>query len=112
MLDLFTQVPLGVILKNENKSDEMVEIMAHLHQYVPSLEYSECKKISSGETVMEEKARFHQILVGGDQLTAARARSAMKVKVNSHTPSKKLLGIVPVVEDWHAKANFLGVSVY
>ena len=42
---------------------------------------------------------------GGDQLTVIRARSAIKMKVNSHTPSKKLCGIIPVVEDWHAKAN-------
>ena len=105
------QVPLGVILKNENKGDEMVDIMAYLHQYVPSINCSEKKVISTGETILEEKAKFHQILVGGDQLTVVRARSAIKVKVNSHTPSKKLSGIIPVVEDWHAKANFLGVSV-
>ena len=29
------QVPLGVLLKNENKGDEMVEIISHLHQYIP-----------------------------------------------------------------------------
>ena len=103
------QVPLGVILKNENKGDEMVDIMEHLHQYVPTAKYSEEKFISTGEKVLEEKAKFHPILVGGDQLTVARARSAIKVKVNSHTPSKRLSGIIPVVEDWHAKANFLGV---
>ena len=32
------QVPLGILLKNENKLDEMVEIMAHLQQYVPAKE--------------------------------------------------------------------------
>lgn len=99
-----------MILKNENKGDEMVDIMAHLHQYVPSVNRSEEKMISPDEAFSQEKAKFHQILVGGDQLTVARARSAIKVKVNSFTPSKKFSGIIPVVEDWHTKANFLGVS--
>ena len=31
------QVPLGI---NENKLDEMVEIMSPLHQYVPTKEYN------------------------------------------------------------------------
>ena len=39
-------------------------------------------------------------------------RGAIKAEVNSQTPSKGLSGIIPIVEDWHAKANFLGVSVY
>ena len=34
----------------------------------------------------------------------------MKVRVNSITSAKKFSGIIPVVEDWHTKANFLGVS--
>lgn len=88
----------------------MVDILTHLHQYVPTVNYSQKKTISTGETALEERATFHKILVGGDQLTVARARTAIKVKVNSETPTKKLSGIIPVVEDWHAKANFLSVS--
>ena len=88
----------------------MVDIMEHLYQYIPFIKYEERKICSTGEVVMKEKAKFHPILFGGDQLTAARARSAMKVRVNSNTSAKKLSGIIPVVEDWHTKANFLGVS--
>ena len=88
----------------------MVDIMTHLHQYIPAVTSLQQRSISTGTTCTEEKARIHHILVGGDQLTAARARSAIKGKVNSQTPSKRLSGIVPVAEDWHAKANFLGVS--
>ncbi len=58
--------------------------------------------------VKEESASFYSILVGGDQLTAARARSAIKGEMNGHTHPQALSGIVPVA--WHAKANFLGVS--
>ena len=35
----------------------------------------------------------------------ARTRRAIKAKVNSQTPSKRLSGIVLVVEDWHANWN-------
>ncbi len=101
---------MGVIPKNENKSGEMVEIMTHLHQYVPSLSTCLERTISTGDVVKKESASFCSILVGGDQLTAARARSAIKGKMNGHTHPQALSGIVPVAEDWHAKANFLGVS--
>ena len=33
-------MPLGILLKNENKGDDMVDIMKVLHQYVPSVEYA------------------------------------------------------------------------
>ena len=88
----------------------MVEIMTHLHQYIPSVSSCQERRISSGEVVKEESASFYPILVGGDQLTAARARSAIKGKMNGHTHSQTLSGMIPVTEDWHAKANFLGVS--
>ena len=65
---------------------------------------------SNGETETIEKAKVHSILLGGDQLTAARARHSIKAKINSQTPAKQLIGIIPVMEDWHTKANFLGVS--
>ena len=89
----------------------MVDIVSLLHQYVPTFTFTEELLISTGEKVVEEHAVFHSILMGGDQLTAARTRSAIKAKVNSESPSKRLSGTVPVAEDWHTKANFLGVSI-
>ena len=55
----------------------MVDIMEHLYQ-IPSIKYEESNICSTGEVVMKEKAKFNPILFGGDQLTAARAMSAMK----------------------------------
>jgi L1 cell adhesion molecule like protein len=103
-------VTAGIILKNENKSGEMVNVMTHLHQYVRTVCTSQERTISTGQTVQEESTSLRPILVGGDQLTAARARSAIKSKMNGQTHTKTLSGIVPVAEDWHTKANFLGVS--
>ena len=109
-MNKFLQVPLGILRKNENKGDEMIDILKHLHQYVPSVSFFTDKVLSTGETAKEEKASFHRIIVGGDQLTAARIRAGQKGKLNGQSPSKRLEGIVPAVEDWHAKANLLGVS--
>ena len=42
------QVPLGIILKNENKIDEMTEILTDLHQYVPCVTQEESASLSTG----------------------------------------------------------------
>lgn len=47
--------------------------------------------------------------IGGDQLTAARGRSSQRVRSNSERGIDRLEGLVPVVEDWHAKGSFLTV---
>jgi len=52
---------------------------------------------------------FQHILFGGDQLTVARARGAQGILSNSHTGFDRLEGLVPVVEDWHAKVCILEV---
>ena len=80
------------------------------HQYVPAVSNTCERVISTGVKVATEKTAFYRILVGGDQLAAARARSVLDVKLNSQTPLMKLEGIVPVTEDWHTKVNFLKVS--
>ena len=35
------QVPLGVLLENENCNDGMLNILQHFHQYVPKIEETE-----------------------------------------------------------------------
>lgn len=116
MLTLYThanvQVPLGILPKNENTSSEMVDILSHLHRYVPMVEYTEDAVVPSTDiTVPVSKASVHPILIGGDQLTAARARSALKAKANEDKPSLRLEGLIPVAEDWHTKVILLEVSL-
>lgn len=91
------QIPLGIIPRNEVKNDEMIEILKHLHCYVP--------------TVNGRSSSVLQIGLAGDQLTAARARQAIDSRVNSKNHSEALRGLVPFASDWHAKVNFLSVSV-
>ena len=84
-------MPLGILPKNENKGDEMVEIMSTLHQYVPAHEYTEDHLISSiSQTTQVPKALLHQVLIGGDQLTAARGREAKKAKLHADSPTSRL----------------------
>jgi len=84
--------------------------VTQLHKYIPQSTYCVERAVSTGVVEKIEQAKMRQILFGGDQLTVARAKCAIKGKMNSQTPEKSLVGIVPVIEDWHTKANFLGVS--
>ena len=52
------------------------------------------------------RASIHPILIGGDQLTACRARGAKKAKVNSFEAESRLDGLIPVAEDWHARLKY------
>ena len=104
---------MGIQLKNENKLEEMVEIMANYHQYVPKLRTEKAETIdSTGEAVVLTIHQFHHLLFGGDQLTAARARGAQKIRSNSETALGRLAGLVPNVEDWHAKVCLIEVCIY
>eukprot|EP00731_Ephydatia_muelleri_P005134 Em0002g1310a len=82
-------VPIGVFLKNENKLDDMSEILDELHKYVPMIRTTQVVEISGpGETtrpITIHTDHFNHILIGGDQLTVARVRGCQRVKANSHT---------------------------
>ena len=128
----FLQIPLGVLLKTETKYEDMVGIMDHLHQYVPTVtsEYI-YEDEESGTQNKVSGDHFHysligkymiyismsymkcilytKICVGGDQLTAERARGSQRISDNSKTGAERLEGLLPVVEDWHAKMCLLEV---
>ena len=107
---VIVQVPLGVIPKNENKGSEMVDIMTEHHKYVPAVTFSVNHFINTtGESVTLQSAKFSPLIMGGDHLTAERARGAIRIRMNSDTPVKRLEGLIPVSEDWHAKLNMLEV---
>ena len=91
----------------------MCSILETLQFYVPLLRTEQLvpsPESSEFDTVITD--RFHPILVGGDQLTCARARGAQRIRQTHDTGSQRLEGLVPVVEDWHAKQCLLGVSPY
>ena len=77
MLFITVQVLLGILLKNEQRL-KMIEILTHLHQYVPLKNFTKEMFISSIEKVVtQQETVLSNILFCGDQLTAARARGAI-----------------------------------
>lgn len=101
---------MSIILKDENKGNEMVEIMQLIHHYVPMVETSEDVLVPSLNKQEEvKKARSFPIILHGDYLTAARARGAQRIVINSESPSSRLEGLVPAAADWHTKLKLLSV---
>ena len=107
-------MPLGVILKNENVLSEMVEILDELHKYVPTKQTTQDVEVVHGQDEVEHLSltvdHFHHILLGGDQLTIARARGCQRIRNNSESRRACLEGFLPVVEDWHTKMCYMKVS--
>lgn len=64
----------------------MIDILFNIHACVPQIEYpSEHMIPQSNETVIIHQARTQVTMLGGDQLTIARARSAIKITANGET---------------------------
>lgn len=59
--------------------------------------------------MLEHNTEITQILFRGNQVTAARAHSELKAMCNATIAAKRLEGIIPVIEDWHAEVIFLQV---
>jgi L1 cell adhesion molecule like protein len=105
------QVPLGVQLFNENKLEDMSKILANLHKLVPTREKTGKLTLPNGGTLEFDDTTFFQILLGGDQLTVARARGTQALRASHETARDRLEGIIPVCEDWHSRMTFLRVSI-
>ena len=101
---MLIQVPLGVLPKNETKYEDMMDILQHLQGYVPAIDVKrEMKVPGSDEPITIDDQRFTTTLMGGDQLTVARARGAQLIRSNTGTNQGSFAGLLPVVEDWHTK---------
>lgn len=100
-----------MLFKNEISHEDMIAIMTHLQQYVPCNSTED--EIINPMTNEPEKVyidQFHYILFGGDQLTVERSAGGKKERNNESRGIDRLEGLIPVVEDWHAKVAFLKVS--
>lgn len=79
-LQIFLQVPLGVLFKSEMSHEDMISIMTHLQTYVPK----DTQEDEVSHPVTNEKFKvsidsFHHILFGGDQLTVERVERKREV---------------------------------
>ena len=78
-------------------------ILEDLHErYLPTKPLQETIMLKDGTTRSVDCTKYHQILIGGDQLTVARVRGAVGMRITHDTPLECLTGMLPVVEDWHA----------
>ena len=81
-------------MKAENKTEDMIDILQHIQQYTP----------------VSPQGKILTIFFGGDQLTRERASSARIAKMQSKDQLKRLQGIIPKSEDWHALVCFYQVQ--
>lgn len=99
---------MGVLKINEMKYDDMIGIMEHLHQYVPTkMETVNLDLPTNGDHLEMTKTSFHTVLFGGDQLTAKRSRGSQMIRSNSITSSQQISDLLPTAEDWHTSYAFL-----
>ena len=65
MLSFIIKVPLGICLKGEQKYEEMVQVLDHLHQYVPTVSTEEViTDPNSQEYVHVHNDMFEPTLLG------------------------------------------------
>ena len=84
---------LDVLMKNEAKHKDMLDVMNTLQGYL-------------GEDYPDDRP----VLSGGDQLTCERQVGAQRHMMCGNTVKERLEHLRPVVEDWHCLVAFIGVS--
>ena len=101
-------MPLEVLLHNEIYLPEMCKILGSLQEYVPSRVVNSTLDVGD-KSLCLKNVDFLPILMGGDQLTAARARGAKSLRSSHDNAKGRLEGLLPVVEDWHARLTLAKV---
>lgn len=90
----------------------MSHILTHYMKLVPTREAKGQHTLPNGISISFDDTRFHEILIGGDQLTVARVRGAQAIRDTHDKRVDRFEGVIPVVEDWHARMTFLKVYVF
>ena len=98
----FIKVPLGVQLKNEMYLTEMCSVLDSFTKYVPIKESSKSIQINDKSYTYDD-TKLIQLMLFGDQLTAARVRGAAQLRSSQTEAKDTLQGFVPVIADWHSK---------
>lgn len=88
---------LDLLDKSQNKADDMISILEHVHEnYISHTE---------GENPLVIKKK----VFGGDVLTNERAYSAQLAMLNSANDFEQLKGVIHRPEGFHRMMNLLGV---
>ena len=68
-----------------------------------------CNLIGNRSVIDFDDTRFFSILFGGDQLTVVRIRGTQSLCDTHDKAIHRLEGVLPVIEDWHARMTLLKV---
>ena len=90
---------MGVIFKNENTTEDMIEILKEFQSYLPY-------------TIVNGMKVFTNQLCAGDQLSVERAVNSIHSVSNGYTPEGRLEGFTMQLGDWHTGVKILEVSQY
>ena len=85
-------IVLDVLMKNEAKHSDMIDIMKYMQGY------------------LEKYPDEMRVLAGGDQLTCERQVGAQRHTMDGDTVRDRLGLLEPVTEDWHCLVCLLSVS--
>ena len=86
-------VVLDVLMKDDIKHGDMIDILRTMHEYL-------------GDAYDQEK----RVLSGSDQLTCEQQSGAQRHMMCGNTRRERLEVVEPVAEDWHCLVCLLGVS--
>lgn len=86
-------VVVDVLMKNEAKHSDMIDIMNQMQDYL-------------GSSYPNDR----RLLSGGDQLTCERQVGAQRHQMDGDTMREWLRLLEPVTEDWHCLVILLSVS--
>ncbi|XP_063404255.1 uncharacterized protein LOC134687728 [Mytilus trossulus] len=90
------RINMGVLMKSEQYNEDMTDICEFMHKYVP------------GHNETDDWTKQPQkVLSGGDYLTFERHKQAQSSKRNGRTPTKRLEGLVPKMEEFHNQGELL-----
>ena len=92
------KVNLGIIFKDENLGEEMIDIIRGLHGLVPTVE------------CLGGQEKIDRLPVSGAQKTMERGVEAQFSVRNAYTKSRRLEGLFFQLADWHHENKFLAVS--
>lgn len=102
----YIQIPVGVLLLNENKLDEMGLILSHYMKLVPTVPAEGQFPTPNGVLTFDDTCFFS----GGDQLTVAWIRGSQALRDTHDKPVDRLEGVIPVVEDWHTRMTLMKLT--
>jgi len=88
---------MGVLFKNENVTEDMIDILKKFQSYLPFA------------SVNGEKRFLNQLCVG-DQLSVETAVNSIHSVSNGYTPEDRLEGFAMQLGDWHTGVKILEVS--